>query len=837
MRSVADLESLASSEALLDHGDKVTYTDTAPRKQFEGYHFHGAHFQAILFRRLISIKRSCRMISATFAMTLFFTFLAVVAHYLMSSLMTEITTDMTFGFLSDYGKDILIAADDETEQHLPYLNMLTEIYREETGMDPHYINFTTRDEMNQYMYDQAVQYPKNKPIVTFGLSFNSYYPMVNMTVLHNTSQLQEIELGARVQVTRMVWKTIMGKGADFKFKVTELERYFVELIYAQLGPFVTTVGLISIVPLFITQPISDIRGEVREYMVASTLSLLPYWLATFLVDIIIWWACIIIVWVLFLVCQIRAFTDNKGATLYLLFAVGPSFVLFNYCISFMFSSAESAPRQLFVILCVVMCVPVIVDFSRYTFTDPVWLDWIYGLFPHILLQRALAQMCQHISFLKISFSDYWTTNKNVQAFFIMEFIDIPVYIFVLWLIETLRIKLGRKGAQTTYNNYIQFFKDQKMRHPVTKEARELEKVVESGVPLAVAVKNVSRLYFNSEGTPISAVNNVTLGVKEGALFGFLGANGAGKTTLIKMITAMIPPSNGTIEILGNDLAKYHDPTVLSICPQFNSHLCQELTVREHFLLYCLIHRLDHKEAERQAAHLIQMLDLTKFVDKPVRELSGGNARKLAIALSFYAPSKIILLDEPTSSLDPVARHNVHELIQAYRGQRTFMLCTHLLSEAESLCDVISIMIKGCVYTYGTPQYLSQKFGTEFKIDVLLDDDSEETAIKCDNFFANALPLAEMTISRPKARIYSIPASMITLAELFEKMGEGKNGDNGFSYYTCSSSSLERVFMEIVRISEQADEDGTHIMSSTLLSSHSEAGGRPLPNAFFDPLNA
>lgn len=837
MKSVNDLQSIVSSEVLLE-GEHSRYTDITHHHKFEGYHFHGSHFRAILFRRLITVKRSLRMILTSYALTLFFTLLAIVAHFLMSSLITEISTPMDFKFLSEYGKEIYVASSDETEQHLPFLDAFADIYRNETGLAPTFRNFTSREELNEYMYQEAKKSPTNKPIVTMGLVFNNYYPLINITVLHNTSQLAEIELGTRVQATRMVWKTIFGKNSDIRLEVTELERYFVELIYAQLGPFVTTVGLISIISLFITQPITDIRGEVRDYMVASTLSLLPYWLATFIIDLVIWTVTVVIVWALFLLCQIRAFLDNKASTIYLLIAIGPSFVLFTYCISFMFSSPESAPRQLFVILCVVMCVPVIVDFSRYTFVDPVWLDWIYGLIPHILLQRALAQMCLHISFLKLDFHTYWTTNKNVQAFYIMELVDIPIYIFLLWLIETLRVKLGRKGAQTTFNKYTQFFIDQKMRHPVTKEARELEQIVENDDgSLAVAVRHVSRLYFNTEGIPISAVNNVTLGVKEGSLFGFLGANGAGKTTLIKMITAMIPPSNGVIEILGQDIAKHHDPTVLSICPQFNTHLCFEMTVREHFYLYCLIHRLDQKEAEKMAAHLIQMLDLTKFVDKPVRELSGGNARKLAIALAFYSPSKIILLDEPTSSLDPVARHNVHELIQSYRGHRTFMLCTHLLSEAEALCDVISIMIKGCVYTYGTPQYLSQKFGTEFKIDILLDDDTEDTAIKVDNFFANVLPIAEMTISRPKARIYSIPASMITLAELFEKMGEGKKGDNGFCYYTCSSSSLERVFMEIVRISEQADEEGTQIMSSTLLSSHSEAGNRPLPNSFFDPLNS
>jgi ABC-type multidrug transport system ATPase subunit len=225
-----------------------------------------------------------------------------------------------------------------------------------------------------------------------------------------------------------------------------------------------------------------------------------------------------------------------------------------------------------------------------------------------------------------------------------------------------------------------------------------------------------------------------------------------------------------------------------------------MTPREHLYLYTLLHELEASYAEGLGNRLLHALKLVEYADKPVRELSGGNQRKLAVALSFFAPSGIILLDEPTSSLDPVARHCVHELILSYRGAKTFMLCTHLLS------DVISIMLKGCVYTYGTPQYLSQKFGMEFKVDVMLDDDSEESCAKCDNFFGRILPYAQMTISRPKARIYVVPASEIALPDLFEKIEEGKRGDHGFCYYTCSSSSLERVFMEIVRMSENPDDE-------------------------------
>ena len=148
----------------------------------------------------------------------------------------------------------------------------------------------------------------------------------------------------------------------------------------------------------------------------------------------------------------------------------------------------------------------------------------------------------------------------------------------------------------------------------------------------------------------------------------------------------------------------------------------------------------------------------------------------------------------------------------YRGTQTFMLCTHLLNEAEALRDVISIMIKGCVYTYGSPQYLSAKF----------DDDSDESYIKVDNFFTKQIPLAELTISDLGIEFTSIPASMIKLLEFFMIMGNGKKEDNIFCYYTCSSS-LESVFMEIVKISEDQNGDTIHVVSQSLLSSHSETG--------------
>lgn len=118
------------------------------------------------------------------------------------------------------------------------------------------------------------------------------------------------------------------------------------------------------------------------------------------------------------------------------------------------------------------------------------------------------------------------------------------------------------------------------------------------------------------------------------------------------------------------------------------------------------------------------------------------------------------------------------------------------------------MVRGNVYPVGTPQYLAQKFGTEYKIDIMLDDASEKSSNKIDKFFSEELRFAELTITRPASRIYSVPASKIQLAELFLLLETGQKENNGYKYFTCSTSSLERVFMEIVRISEQQEEQSS-----------------------------
>ena len=263
---------------------------------------------------------------------------------------------------------------------------------------------------------------------------------------------------------------------------------------------------------------------------------------------------------------------------------------------------------------------------------------------------------------------------------------------------------------------------------------------------------------------------------------------------MKIITGELPASSGTVNVNGR----------VSICPQFNDHLANELTPIEHFKVFSGLFKLDTSSSNDFIQNMLTRLELTEHKDKMISELSGGNARKVAVALALLSPTNIVLFDEPTSSLDPMARHTVHDIMNEYRGRKTLMLCTHLLDEAEALCDNIAIMFGGVVYVVGTPQYLTQKFGTEWKVDILLQNDSEEISRNLTNFMATNLPTARLTIKRPTNRVYSIPSTDIEIAPLFRIMKSAVENNIGVKYFTCSSSTLEKVFLELIIQSEQAE---------------------------------
>lgn len=757
------------------------------------------HVQAIFFRRYQVVKRTWKPMVVSFGITLMFTAFSIVEDILVKSLLGSSTDPVTFASFQNHPTGLMFVGNESLPFERRMRRIFIEMFRNDTGKDPIVYNFTTRDQLNEFVYNFELE--KRQAFIAAGYGFrkdpNDVY---QFDIWYNSTEFTGDYNVANVQLFRALWKDALGNDVDFIWSPISVVSKLMDIIFAQVGPMLVTCGLISFIPQIITQPIMDVRGPVREYMMSCTLSLTSYWIAIFLMDLALWIITAFFVWALFMICRMRSFLDNPLTAWYSLTVMGPGYILFLYCTSFLFQSAESASRQVFLGLVVIELIPMIIEMVRTT-TIPMWMEVICSLIPTVSIQRILSMVLVNIGVVKKSLKYYMTENEHTRLLLLMQGGNVIIYGVILALVERYRLRIQSRKAKAEYGNYCQLFETIKSKSQVTPEALEMEKEVADSDDYAVRVYKVCRLFFNTDNQPLPAVNSVSLGVKRGSIFGFLGANGAGKTTLIRMIAGMLPLSSGSIQINGREQDGKIDGIQLAICPQFNTHLCEQLTPDEHFLLYSKLFQMSDAEYKRKTQMLISQLELDQFRDKPLRELSEGDVRKLAIALCFFSPAEIIILDEPTATLDPIARQNVQAMIRSYRGKRTIMLCTHLLGEAESLCNTISIMIKGCVYTQGTPAHLTDKFGKSYKVDVVLADESLETANLCCTFFEQKLPNASLSIARRKVQVYDVPASDIKLHELFEVMETATATNSGIVYYTCSMSSLERVFMELIKLSE------------------------------------
>ncbi len=212
---------------------------------------------------------------------------------------------------------------------------------------------------------------------------------------------------------------------------------------------------------------------------------------------------------------------------------------------------------------------------------------------------------------------------------------------------------------------------------------------------------------------LRAVDGIDFDVRAGEAFGFLGPNGAGKTSTMRMIGCVSPPSGGTLRILGLDPVSSGSSIRerLGVVPQQDT-LDMELTVRENIVIYGRYFGLPRAELGKRADELLEFVQLGERAGDRVEPLSGGMKRRLTIARSLVNDPEVLLLDEPTTGLDPQARHTVWDrLFRLKLRGVTLILTTHYMDEAEQLCDRLVVMDKGKIAAEGSPQELIRRYST------------------------------------------------------------------------------------------------------------------------------
>jgi ABC-2 type transport system ATP-binding protein len=287
---------------------------------------------------------------------------------------------------------------------------------------------------------------------------------------------------------------------------------------------------------------------------------------------------------------------------------------------------------------------------------------------------------------------------------------------------------------------------------------------------------------------VIAVNDLSLEVYEGEVFGLLGPNGAGKTTSINMICGLLKPDRGQVTVRGKVITN-GDASIrrrVGVCPQ-NIVLWGQLTCLEQMQFIGEMYGLRGRIARERGQKLLRELDLREKKDKLARTLSGGMQRRLNLAMALVHDPEILVLDEPEAGLDPQSRVLVREYVKSLARQKTIILTTHNMDEADRMADRVAIIDHGKLLTIDTPEALKRTVGEGDVLEIDLDDSSMEAARAALNSIGHQISTTNHTlVIRARGVVEQLPAILDALHTLSAHPGEVR----------LRANTLEDVFISL-----------------------------------------
>ncbi|ORY52597.1 hypothetical protein BCR33DRAFT_711869 [Rhizoclosmatium globosum] len=243
----------------------------------------------------------------------------------------------------------------------------------------------------------------------------------------------------------------------------------------------------------------------------------------------------------------------------------------------------------------------------------------------------------------------------------------------------------------------------------------------SNAEVGISIRNLSKVFVHPRtGIRQTAVKNLSLDVHVGSVLGLLGRNGAGKTTLISMLTGILPPTSGDAFIGNSSIFAMNsrDRGNLGVCPQQDT-IFATLTVRETLALYARIKNVPSTNLVAEVKDIMESIGLAEKANYLAGSLSGGQKRRLSVGIAFIGGSKIVILDEMSSGVDPVSRRELWKIVQKFKSKRTILLTTHFLDEAEALSDRIAILGEGQLKCVGSSLFLKKEFGIGYTLVIVV----------------------------------------------------------------------------------------------------------------------
>ncbi len=360
---------------------------------------------------------------------------------------------------------------------------------------------------------------------------------------------------------------------------------------------------------------------------------------------------------------------------------------------------------------------------------------------------------------------------------------------------TRRFWLGKRQGRQQQQQEEEALEYDGMHECPTPDLRQLARDKKS-----VRVTNL-RKTFKDGDSEYTAVKGLNVELFEGQIFALLGPNGAGKSTTISMLTGLLEPSSGTATVYGNDVSDEMDTVreSLGVCPQHDV-LWPELTVREHLVFFANLKQVADVDAEVEK--LIKAVGLTEKRDMPTSSLSGGQKRKVSVAIALIGDSKLVFLDEPTTGMDVYSRRSTWNLLRECRAGRIIVLTTHFMDEADMLGDRIGILAHGNLVCSGSSMFLKSKYGVGYTLSFALKHSGEGGAKQDQE--REAL-IDEVRKHIPQASVFSSVGTEVALKtpfsdsahfpEMFRSM-DAQFASLNLATYGISVTTLEEVFLKV-----------------------------------------
>nr|XP_055176863.1 ATP-binding cassette sub-family A member 6 isoform X2 [Nyctereutes procyonoides] len=576
----------------------------------------------------------------------------------------------------------------------------------------------------------------------------------------------------------------------------------------------------SISPYFSMSSISDYKKRAKSQLWISGLYPSAYWFGQALVDISFFGFFLFSMLLFLYIASLMEIYITSGIVFALvIFMLGyaASLVFLTYVISFIFrKTRKSSGLWSF---CIYITSIIIFDIVLMHFDLPVLISSMI-LVPFTTMGGFLAFLAQRTYEHQLEYLNHRYDPSGVDFLVcLIPYLQALIFVFILRCMET---KCGKKimrkdpifrispqSGSAGPNPEEPVDEDEDVKAERLRAATALTTSQADEKPVIIA-SCLHKEYAGQKKSCFSkrkkkiATRNLSLCVKKGEILGLLGPNGAGKSSSIRMISGITKPTAGEVELKGcrSGLGHQGDSLVnfLGYCPQENV-LWPNLTVREHLEVFAAVKGLRKGDATMAISRLVDSFKLHDQLNVQAKKLTAGATRKLCFVLSILGNSPILLLDEPSTGMDPAGQQQMWQTIQAAikNTEKGALLTTHYLAEVEAMCDRIAIMVSGRLRCIGSTQHLKNKLGKDYILELKVKEMSQVTWVH--NEILKLFPEAAQQERYSSLLVYKLPlADVYPLSQAFRKL-EAVKHDFNLEEYSLSQCTLEKIFLELSKEQE------------------------------------